>query len=278
VLFSVFRDSCADLARSLFRAVASVFAFVACAFVVVTHSHAVSLGAAAPLATARANHSATQMTNGKLLVVGGQNGSGTPLSSVEIYDPFANAANAWSAGAALAAARSDHTATLLDNGRVLVVGGRSTTGNAALNTAQLYDFSTNAWTNAGNLTAARSGHTATRLRSGKILVTGGQNNGTTLASAEVYDPATNAWTSAGTMATARQLHTASAATNGSADDVWVIGGANNSNARLRSIERYSAASNSWFTLTAQLDKERHSHTATALANGDIVIAGGSRSC
>ncbi len=235
---------------------------------------AATVAAAAPLTTARSNHSATQMTNGKLLVVGGQNGSpaaATPLSSVETYDPFANA---WSAGAALASARSDHTATLLDNGRVLVVGGRSASGNAALNTAQLYDSSTNTWINAGNLSAARSRHTATRLRNGKVLVIGGQHNGATLSSAEIYDPATNAWTSAASMATARERHTATAAAVGIGDDVWVIGGTNTNNALLNSIERYSASTNSWFTFSATLNDARHSHTATALTNGDIVIAGG----
>jgi N-acetylneuraminic acid mutarotase len=238
-------------------------------------AHAVTVVAAPPLSTARSNHTATQLTNGKLLIVGGQDGGNAPLSSVEIYDPFANA---WSAGAALGTARSDHTATLLDNGRVLVVGGRSMGGTAALNTAQLYDPSTNTWSNAGNLAAARSQHTATRLRSGKVLVIGGQHNANVLASAELYDPATNAWTSAGSLATARRLHTATAAAAGIGDDVFVMGGldvgTNGVAFGLFSIERYSASTNSWFTLTQRLDDARYGHTATALSDGDILIAGG----
>jgi N-acetylneuraminic acid mutarotase len=241
-------------------------------------THAVTVGAAAPLATARSNHTSTQLTNGKLLVAGGQAAApaSTPLTSAELYDLFANT---WSAAAALPVARTDHTATLLDNGRVLIVGGRSNAASeAALNTAVLYDPTSNTWSNAGNLADARSQHTATRLRSGKILVVGGKNNATVLASAELYDPATNAWTNAGSLAAARRFHTATAATAGINDDVFVIGGSDTGSAGvafgLSSIERYSISSNSWFTLTQQLSDPRYSHTATALPNGDILVAGG----
>ncbi|TAG83578.1 MAG: hypothetical protein EAZ24_02890, partial [Burkholderiales bacterium] len=262
--------------RSPFGLCGALGIAVAFAASLIPASHAVSIGAAAPLTTARSNHNATQMTNGKLLVVGGQSGSNTPLTSVEIYDPFGNA---WSAGAALATARTDHTATLLDNGRVLVVGGRSNAASeAALATAVIYDPAANTWSTAGSLSAARSQHTATRLRSGKILVVGGKNNATVLSSAEIYDPATNAWTSAGSMASARRFHTATAAAIGINDDMFVIGGLDVGNDTvsfgLNSIERYSASTNSWFTFSAQLIERRFNHTATALPNGDIVIAGG----
>jgi N-acetylneuraminic acid mutarotase len=264
-------------ARFVRRAMLALFAALIASYsaIFISFAHAATVVAAPSLSTARSNHTATLLTNGKLLVVGGQDGSNAPLSSVERYDPFANT---WSAGAALTTARSDHTATLLDNGRVLVVGGRSTSGTAALNTAQLYDPTTNTWSNAGNLAAARSQHTATRLRSGKVLVIGGQHNANVLASAEIYDPVTNAWTSAGSMATARRLHTATAVAAGIGDDVIVIGGldvgSNGTAFGLTSVERYSASSNSWFTFSAQLSDQRYSHTATARPNGDILIAGG----
>ncbi|MGL5003103.1 MAG: Kelch repeat-containing protein, partial [Casimicrobium sp.] len=261
----------ADVACFLFLLAITNFAFA-------SFADAVTVGAAAPLAAARSNHTATQLTNGKLLVAGGQAAApaSTPLASTELYDPFANA---WSAATALPVARTDHTATLLDNGRVLIVGGRSVAGSeAALATAVLYDPTTNTWSNAGNLAAARSQHTATRLRNGKILVVGGKNNATVLASAELYDPATNAWTSAGSLTTARRFHTATAASVGINDEVFVIGGRDSGvdgvSFGLSSIERYSASSNSWFTFTAQLDDPRYGHTATALPNGDIAIACG----
>ena len=88
---------------------------------------------------------------------------------------------------------SSHTATLLADGRTLVVGGF-----ASEKTAELYDATSNSWTSAGELINARLGHTATRLANGQILVAGGSSSGPAgyLASADVFDPATNRWTAA----------------------------------------------------------------------------------
>src|SRR5437868_3583539 len=91
--------------------------------------------------------------------------------------------------APLATARYSHTTTLLDNGQLLVVGGKD--GSGALGTAELYDPMTNSWSAAGALAAARDHHTATLLPNGKVLVAGGRNSDTSfLATAELYDPGT----------------------------------------------------------------------------------------
>ncbi|CAF1468140.1 unnamed protein product [Adineta steineri] len=82
-------------------------------------------------------------------------------------------------------ARSSHTASVLSNGKVLVVGGADNSGS--LNSAELYDPSSGTWTTTGNMTDARKGHTASVLSNGKVLVTGGYGNGY-LNSAELYDP------------------------------------------------------------------------------------------
>src|SRR5262245_37169381 len=70
--------------------------------------------------------------------------------------------------------RTRHTATLLRNGKVLIVGGRNTVGDE-LNSAELYDPATKTWTLTGSLAAGRFNHTATLLPSHKVLVTGGSN-------------------------------------------------------------------------------------------------------
>ena len=77
-------------------------------------------------------------------------------------------------------ARQEHTATPLANGKVLVAGGRSTTGTAALATAELYDPATATWAATGSMTGARRLHSATQLNtssnattSGKVLIAGG---------------------------------------------------------------------------------------------------------
>ena len=75
----------------------------------------------------------------------------------------------------LAAARSEHTATLLQNGKLLVAGGEGS-GHSFLARAELYDQATGVWTPTGSLLTARMGHTATLLKKGKVLVVGGQNS------------------------------------------------------------------------------------------------------
>lgn len=97
----------------------------------------------------------------------------------------------WLPVASMQNARFDHTATLLPNGKVLVVGG----SYKAVAGAELYDPASNTWAAAGTLATGRTSHTATLLPNGWVLVAGGRdNNGATLASAELYDPASNTWT------------------------------------------------------------------------------------
>ena len=124
------------------------------------------------MATARSSHTATALADGKVLVVGGQNGN-TRLASAELYDP---ATASWSSAGSTAEARIQHTATLLANGKVLVTGGISQTNYLA--SAELYDPATNSWSSAGSMSTIRQGgHQATLLSNGKVLVTGGYDTG-----------------------------------------------------------------------------------------------------
>src|SRR5438067_2238880 len=88
--------------------------------------------------------------------------------------------------------RSNHTATLLPNGQVLVAGGEES--NGFLTSAELYDPASGTWSATGSLAAARWGHTETLLPNGKVLVAGGFIGISTLVSAELYDPASGTWT------------------------------------------------------------------------------------
>ncbi|HEX8698327.1 MAG TPA: kelch repeat-containing protein [Myxococcaceae bacterium] len=87
--------------------------------------------ATAPMATARGGHTATLLSNGKVLVTGGYRG-GTHFASAEMYDP---ASGTWSAAPAMASTRAAHTATLLNNGQVLILGGDN---GGALASAEFY--------------------------------------------------------------------------------------------------------------------------------------------
>jgi CSLREA domain-containing protein len=218
------------------------------------------------LTTARSQHTATLLTNGKVLVVGGEGngGFGNSLSGSEIFDP---ATNNWSDASSLTVARSYHSATRLVNGKVLVAGGRGNSG--ALASAELYDPTTNLWSSAGNFVEARYYHTATLLPNGKVLIVGGTASIEYFASASLYDPATNAWTSAGNLTNGRFFHSATLLQNGK---VLVAGGSGSTGA-LASAELYDPVTNSW-SPAGSLLTARSFHAATLLSNGKTLVSGG----
>ncbi len=137
------------------------------------------------------------------------------------------ATNAWSPAGQLAAGRIGHTATLLPDGRVLVVGGASTAGGHPLATAEVYDPTRNAWSAAGTLTDARLAHTATRLPDERVLVAGGERwvadmpNPLPLATAELYDPTSGRWVRTTALGIPRAGHSATLLPDGR---VLVAGG------------------------------------------------------
>ena len=147
---------------------------------------------------------------------------------------------AWVTNGPMATTRSLHTATLLPNGKVLVVGGYNTNGSLAL--GELYDPATGKWTATAALTVARHDHTATLLANGKVLVAGGFYAGN---SAELYDPATGTWSPTGATTDARGAHTATLLANGK---VLVAGGATSGGNAISTAELYDPATGTW-TLT-----------------------------
>jgi hypothetical protein len=136
----------------------------------------------------RIGHSTvTLLANGQVLAAGGNvyqvNENGT-LASAELFDP---ASGTWTMTDSLPGPRSDHSATLLLNGKVLVAGGTDGTNN--LSSALLYDPTNSSWATTTSLLAAHEDQGATLLPNGTVLVMGG--NDTTsfpTAIAEVYDP------------------------------------------------------------------------------------------
>lgn len=192
----------------------------------------------------RAQFTSTILHDGKIMVIGGIGGTtgsnSQTLNSAEIYDPVAQT---WTPVPNMSQPRHGHTATLLEDGRVLVTGGNN--GNTILGNTEIYNPVTNTWSplyqwwywkdlddaaNPETIRYQRYKHTSTLLPNGSVLVLGGQQTRATdiLKQTEKYAIIGNSWT-----------------TN-------VVG---------------------WYE-TYNLNTARSEHTATLLYDGRVLVAGG----
>src|SRR5262245_61598434 len=118
----------------------------------------------------RRGHTATRLSDGRVLIVGGETANGI-LNQSEIYDP---AIPTFAATGNLNAARADHSATLLSDGRVLIAGGRNSAG--AINTTEIFDPTNGVFTPGPGMSVARTGHSATFFADGRVFIAGGDEN------------------------------------------------------------------------------------------------------
>lgn len=146
--------------------------------------------------TGISDRTATLMTDGKVLVAGGNPSYGNtgdfPLSRAELYD--ASTAT-FTATSSMHGARQGHAATLLPDGAVLITGGRWNNFYDATPSTELYNPSSGSFSYGLNMTVSRGYHRATRLRDGRVLITGGLTTSPywdgpdPVVSAELYTPA-----------------------------------------------------------------------------------------
>jgi hypothetical protein len=229
------------------------------------------------LNVARYNHTATLLPSGEVLVTGGigVNGDYTSLASAELYSPKTGK---WTLTGSMTAGRTSLTATLLQNGEVLVAGG-SDYQIRCYATAELYNPSTGTWTLTGSMSQPRCLHSATLLPDGRVLVSGGVNSiydtaTATVSGSEIYNPATGTWKATGSLNVSR----AEAATLLLDDgEVLTAGGYNNTgnsnpNTYLTSAELYDPSTQVWTTTASMSAGASLPSPSALLTNGDALIA------
>jgi hypothetical protein len=216
-----------------------------------------------PMSRARRNPTATAVRNGSaltVLVAGGFDGHST-LSSAEVFDPALQRFRQPSGGATMLRARWQHTATLLNNGQVLLIGGLDGNLNAQA-TAEIYDPATETFRTTGSMRDPRVNHTATLLQNGRVLIVGGSSDvtfGVTLRSAEINDPSTGTFTALSTpLHTARLAHTATLLNDGR---VLIVGGRLAGGVEMNTTEIFDGTS---FTAGPNLAQGRAGHGAVLL--------------
>jgi len=219
---------------------------------------------------------AVLLGNGKILIVGNQ------INSAEQSHLFTEATHAWSATVNQPVLnRFSAAMILLPNGKVLYSGGYD--GHAdgtTYNSAELFDPVSSTWSSTGPMAAQRFGHSLTLLvtgpNAGKVLVTGGGRRiGLTAETrCELYDPATGTFALTGPLNLGRTFHTATRLLDGR---VLVTGGhtAGADTNNHDTVELYDPATGTW-SFAASMATRRGRHTATLLANGDVLVVGGAQ--
>jgi hypothetical protein len=163
----------------------------------------------------------------------------------------------------MATERRGHTATRLQDGRVLIVGGENSTG--ALNGTEVFDPAAGTFAAAGNMSAARADHSATLLADGRVLIAGGRNSAGAVATTEIFDPATGTFAGGPSMSVARAGHSATLFADG---QIFIAGGDATGSAEL------IGSSLSGTTVVGSLSGARSMHSAALMLDGRVLIAGG----
>jgi hypothetical protein len=183
--------------------------------------------------------------------------NGSPVGSVSAASPMLEP-------------RSGHSATLLQDGKVLIAGGMRHNQDF-YRSAELYDPTTGRFQATGAMAVARVGHAAVLLHSGKVLVAGGWIDMGSTDSAELYDPATGKFTVLPKMIVKRGRPTAALLGNG---DVLITGGADHDTRGGVASAEIFRTDILKFELVGPMHAARIAQTATVLNDGRVLIVGG----
>jgi len=218
----------------------------------------------ARMTTARGDARATLLADGDVLITGGgQSDSPGGIASAEI---FHETDMSFHAVPPMHFARVSHTSTLLQDERVLVVGGR---GERVNEVAEIFDPKTQRFTQTGSLITPRYKHTAGLLPDGRVLVAGGSDErdwSGNLSSAEIFDPKTWKFTLAESLSTARFKLPEDAAALGSGK-LLIAGGA-------KDVDIFDPLTGKFASAEGRISDSWHFMTETRLKDGTVLLAGG----
>src|SRR5580692_9739589 len=241
--------------------------------------------ASSPVGVSPAEQPGIVTHNGFVLLAGGQGNGQFALSSAELFDP---AKNAFAAASSMKDARTDHTATVLPGGKILVAGGTTaaSTLGSTLRSAELFDPVTGIFTATGAMKATRARHSATLIASGplagNVLIAGGlsDESGGDVATAELYDPVTGQFTTTGAMSMPRENHTATwlspSVVSGSLAGSVLVAGGGDVSAPTDNAEVFNPQTAA-FSPVGAMTTARAMQSAILLQTGKVLIAGGQSS-
>lgn len=218
---------------------------------------------------------ATILTDGRVLLSGGINwyiDKGKAYANAELFDPVTGA---WTVTGSLGTARYAHKAILLDDGRVLVVGGYEK-GDVLLASAELYDPKTGLWQTTGDLPSPRVAFGLVKLRDGRVLATGGftgvnWQKRTNVASSALYDAKSGHWKETEPM---KEKRAGLAIIRLSDGQVLVAGGWSSRGLELKSAELFDPGKETWRP-ASPMTVARRNHRAALLPDGSVLVIGGS---
>jgi hypothetical protein len=217
---------------------------------------------AGQMIAARFDHAAVLLRSGRVLIVGGIERNGVMQASAELFDPATRQFT--TTGKPQAQHGWGVTATLLQDGKVLVAGGSTGCDSPCYTaSAELYDPRTATFASTGALTVPRAEARAVLLRSGKVLFVGGTavEESKPVLTAELYNPSTGTFTAIG----ATHLSDATQMILLKDGRALVVGSSG--------ADLYDPSTNR-FTTTGAMTVPRSKFGGALLPDGRVLIAGG----
>ena len=231
------------------------------------------------MSSARESHTSTTLPDGRVLLAGGINSEhgGVVLADTDAYDAKTGT---FSFVGDMTTTRFGHTATLLQDGRVLLIGGRGGPTLDTLASAEIFDPAANggagSFTATGSMSAGRRDHRATLLNDGRVLIDGGlAEGGFFISFAEVFDPAGNGGIGSFgppiELLRSRSTNTSTLLPNGK---VLIAGGDGTVGPDAEIFDPAANGGAGGVVGTGPMVARRGGHSATLLFNGLVLLAGG----